>query len=167
MTAQHAIHHVGFSVENLDKSIEFYKAAFGFEVVDRCVFSGPELSEVVNVPNATLDYAFMASDNVVLELIEYREPRGRPYDRRNNDIGTGHLCIVIDDLDATYERLLKLGVHFNSPPRQAPMDPPFCGLKYTYCRDINGITIELYQPGTGDLSLPRLLAAGKRLIAAG
>lgn len=167
MTAQHAIHHVGFSVEDLDKSIAFYKAAFGFEVVDRCVFSGPELSEVVNVPNATLDYAFMASDNVVLELIEYREPKGRPYDRRNNDIGTGHLCIVIDDLDATYERLLKLGVHFNSPPRQAPMDPPFCGLKYTYCRDINGITIELYQPGTGDLSLPRLLAAGKRLIAAG
>ncbi len=158
------VHHVGFAVADLDKSIAFYEAAFGLEVVDRCVFSGEELSEVVNVPNATLDYAFMAGDNVILELIEYKEPKGSPFDRRNNDVGTGHICFVVDDLDATYERLLKLGVVFNSPPRSAPLDPPFCGLKYTYCRDINNITIELYQPGTGDLSLPKLLAAGKRAM---
>lgn len=163
---QSTVHHFGFSVENLDKSIDFYNAAFGLEVVDRCIFSGPELSEVVNVPNATLEYAFMAGENVILELIEYKEPKGRPYELRNNDIGTGHICFVVDDLDATYERLLKLGVRFNSPPRAAPMDPPFCGLKYTYCRDVNGLTIELYQPGTGDLSLPKLLAAGKRAMMA-
>ena len=46
----------------------------------------------------------------------------------------------------------------------APMVHPYNGLKYTYCRDINGITIELYQPGDGPLSLPQLLAA-KRLQA--
>jgi catechol 2,3-dioxygenase-like lactoylglutathione lyase family enzyme len=153
------VHHFGLTVADLDKSIAFYNAAFGLECVDRCVFSGAELSRVVDVPNATLEYAFMAGENVIIELIEYKQPKGQPFALRNNDIGNPHICMVVDDIDATYERLLSLGSKFNAPPQTAPMVPPFNGLKYTYCRDINGVTIELFQPGDGPLSLPRLLAA--------
>jgi catechol 2,3-dioxygenase-like lactoylglutathione lyase family enzyme len=153
------VHHYGLTVADLDKSIAFYNAAFGLECVDRAIFSGEELSRVVDVPNAVLEYAFMASENVILELIEYKEPKGRAFELRNNDIGNPHICMVVEDLDAIYEKLLKLDVKFNAPPMTAPNVPPYNGLKYTYCRDINGVTIELYQPGQGPLSLPRLLRA--------
>lgn len=155
------IHHMGITVADLDKSIEFYSAAFGLEIVDRAIFSGEELSYVVQVPGAELEYAFMAGENAVLELIEYKAPRGKPYALRNNDVGAAHCCFVVDDLDETYERLLAMGVEFNAPPQTAPDVPPFNGLKYTYFHDLNGITIELFQPGDGPLSLPSLLAAAR------
>lgn len=160
------IHHYGFSVRDLDESIAFYNAAFAFEVVDRCVFSGEELARTVDVPDAVLEYAFMASENVVLELIEYQQPKGRAFDLRNNDIGAPHLCVVVEDIDASHEKLLGLGARFNAPPQTAPDIPPFNGLKYTYCRDPNGITIELFQPGDGPLSLPALLGARKLMSQA-
>jgi len=155
------IHHMGITVRDLEESIAFYSEAFGLKVVDRAVFGGEELGKVVRVPGAELEYAFMAGENAVLELIEYKTPKGKPFGLQNNDIGAAHCCFVVDDLDATYERLLAMGVDFNAPPQSAPDIPPFDGLKYTYFRDPNGITIELMQPGDGALSLPSLLAAAR------
>jgi len=155
------IHHMGITVRNLEESIEFYSAAFGLQVVDRAVFSGDELAYVVQVPGAELEYAFMAGKNAVLELIEYKNPEGKPYALQNNDVGAAHCCFVVDDLEEVYERLLGMGVTFNAPPQTAPDIAPFNGLKYTYFRDLNGITIELFQPGDGPLSLPQLLAAAR------
>lgn len=160
------LHHLGIVVADLDRSIEFYGQAFGLVPVDRAVFSGEELSAVVGVPNATLEYAFMSGENVLVELIEYKSPPGRPYDRANNDTGTGHLCFVVDDIDETYARLLELGATASSTVQTAPDIEPFNGLRYAYCRDPDGITIELFQPGDGPLSLPRLLMAGRRLAEA-
>ena len=155
------IHHMGITVRNLEESMAFYSEAFGLQVVDRAVFSGDELAFVVQVPGAELEYAFMAGENAILELIEYKTPEGKPYELRNNDVGAAHCCFIVDDLDETYERLLAMGVAFNAPPQTAPDIPPFNGLKYTYFRDLNGITIELFQPGEGPLSLPQLLAAAR------
>jgi catechol 2,3-dioxygenase-like lactoylglutathione lyase family enzyme len=159
------IHHFGFAVRDLDESIAFYEAAFGLEVVDRALYSGEALAQVVDVPGAVLEYAFLAGANTVLELIEYKQPRGRDFALNNNDVGNAHICFVVEDIEAMHAKLLAMGARFSAPPQQAPEDPPFCGLKYAYCRDLNGVTIELYQPGTGELSLPKLLAAGKRLAA--
>lgn len=161
------LHHLGIVVSDLDRSIDFYGKAFGLVPVDRAVFSGPELSEVVGVPEATLEYAFMSGENVLVELIEYKSPPGRAYDRNNNDIGTGHLCFVVDAIDETYARLLELGATASSIVQAAPDIEPFNGLRYAYCRDLDGITIELFQPGEGPLSLPRLLMAGRRLAEVG
>ena len=159
------IHHMGITVDNLEQSIAFYSAAFGLEVVDRAVFGGEDLASVVQVPGAELEYAFLAGRNVILELIEYRTPKGRPYGLANNDVGAAHCCFVVDDLEATYAKLLAMGVAFNAPPQTAPDVPPYDGLKYTYFRDLNGVTIELMQPGEGALSLPRLLIAARALEA--
>lgn len=153
------VHHFGISVRNLDESIAFYSEGFGLEVVDRALFSGEELARVVDVPGAVLEYAFMAGENVILELIEYQNPRGRPFGLKNNDIGNPHICFVVDDIESLYERLLGMGVVFNAPPQSAPDIAPYNGLKYTYCRDRDGVTIELFQPGSGPLSLGALLAA--------
>lgn len=161
------LHHLGIVVSDLERSISFYREAFGLVPVDRAVFSGEELSEVVGVPNATLEYVFMSGDNVLVELIEYKSPRGRPFDRANNDTGTGHLCFVVDDIEAVYARVLGLGGTASSTVQTAPDIAPFNGLRYAYCRDPDGITIELFQPGDGPLSLPRLLMAGRRLAETG
>jgi catechol 2,3-dioxygenase-like lactoylglutathione lyase family enzyme len=155
------IHHMGITVRNLEESIAFYSEAFGLRQVDRAVFSGDDLAYVVQVPGAELEYAFMAGENAILELIEYKTPKGKPFELRNNDVGAAHCCFIVDDLDETYERLLGMGVTFNAPPQTAPDIAPFNGLKYTYFRDPNGVTIELFQPGKGPLSLPNLLAAAR------
>lgn len=160
------LHHLGVVVADLERSIAFYGKAFGLVPVDRAVFSGPELSAVVGVPEATLEYAFMSGENVLVELIQYKSPPGRAFDRANNDTGTAHLCFVVDDIDAIYARLLDLGATASSTIQTAPDIEPFNGLRYAYCRDLDGITIELFQPGDGPLSLPRLLMAGRRLAEA-
>ena len=158
------VHHFGLIVASLDESIAFYKAAFGLEEVMRDSFAGEDLARVLEVPGASLEYAFVAGENVLIEMIEHKESKGRPFSLRNNDVGSPHLCFVVDDIDAVYERLLGLGARFSAPPQTSPNVPPYSGLRYTYCRDINGVAIELLEPGDGPISLPQLLSV-RRLAA--
>jgi catechol 2,3-dioxygenase-like lactoylglutathione lyase family enzyme len=152
------VHHFGIIVADLDASIAFYKAAFGLEVVMRDTFAGEDLSRVIEVPDAVLEFAFVAGENVIIEMIEHKGSKGRPYTLRNNDVGAPHVCFVVDDIDEVYQRLLGLGAKFSAPPQIAPDIAPYNGLKYTYCRDINGVSIELLEPKDGPISLPQLLS---------
>lgn len=58
-------------------------------------------------------------------------------------VGATHVCLVVDDLRALYERLLEAGVDtFFTPPVEVDGGS---GLAL-YLRDPDGIIVELYQP---------------------
>src|SRR6516165_7369411 len=80
--------------------------------------------------------------NAYLELFEFRSPAGRAADpdRRVCDHGYTHLCIDVDDLDSTYERLLSAGVRFTSPPQDL-----LPGVRTCYSRDPDGNVVEIQQ----------------------
>jgi len=149
------IHHTAFTVADLERSLAFYVGQLGFRLVLRKVLEGPAIAELVGVPGATLSLALLQAGGeeiaplsagaARLELIQYLTPAGRPYDRGNHDVGSGHVAVVVADLDAVYQRLQAQEVHFNCPP-QLISEGDFAGWKGTYLRDPDGITVELLQP---------------------
>ena len=62
-------------------------------------------------------------------------------DRDFFTIGASHLAFTVDDLQKTYEHLLKNGIKFNAPPQS----PPDGKAKVTFCEDPDGTPIELVE----------------------
>jgi len=149
------VHHTGLSVTDIERSVAFYSQAFGMTVVHRRRLEGPDIGSLVGVPGAILEIALLQVGEEApepidapvdrLELIQYVTPPGRPFDRSNNEIGTAHLALVVEHIEAAYEHLRLRGVTFNCPPQVFTVGR-YAGWKGTYMRDPDGITIELLQP---------------------
>ena len=83
------------------------------------------------------------SGNSYLELFQFISPEGRPAEA-NRPIcnpGVTHICLIVDDAWAEYERLSKAGMVFHCPPQDAGS----VGAA-TYGRDPDGNIVELLQP---------------------
>jgi catechol 2,3-dioxygenase-like lactoylglutathione lyase family enzyme len=113
------IEHVGLSVSNLDRSISFYCGILDFKL-DRIIESGPEmgLGRIVGMDDAEARIAHLSSKKAMLELFEYRKPRGRPIrkDTRQADLGFIHIGIETEDLKEDYLCLKEKGVRFLGNP---------------------------------------------------
>lgn len=140
------IHHAGLSVSDLERSIAFY-SLFGLEEVRRVELSGEDFSKSVKVPGAVVRIAALRGDNALLELLEYTDPTGQPFERSNNDVGSSHVCFRVDDIDATARKLEEAGVKLNAPP-STPADHGLSeGIRFSYLRDPDGVTVEIMQAG--------------------
>jgi catechol 2,3-dioxygenase-like lactoylglutathione lyase family enzyme len=82
--------------------------------------------------------------DAVLEILEYRGAKREPIDPDTAQPGTGHFCLLVDDLDLLYERLMGEGVEFISEP-QTPTMGPNRGGRVVYLKDPDGIRVELLQ----------------------
>lgn len=144
MTQQ--MHHTGFVVSDSDRSVAFYSEHFGFRECLRIEMGGDHFEKAVNVPGARILLVMLSAENTVLELIQYLDAPGRPFDRANNDVGVAHICLTVHDIDEVYERLATAGVPFYAPP-----SPPVegAGSRFAYFQDPDGITVELLQVAPG------------------
>jgi catechol 2,3-dioxygenase-like lactoylglutathione lyase family enzyme len=81
-----------------------------------------------------------------LELFQYFAPNERR-DRavRPCDVGSSHLCFVVNDMDSEVERLRNLGAEFLSEPQTVEAGPN-AGNRFCYFLDPDGIPMELSQP---------------------
>jgi catechol 2,3-dioxygenase-like lactoylglutathione lyase family enzyme len=98
-------HHVGITVTDLERALDFYRDTFGFEVLVRFSVAGDAFETGVGVDGASANFAHLDASGVRLELVEY-EPIGD--DRRGdsvNDPGSKHLGLGVDDVDAFYDGL--------------------------------------------------------------
>lgn len=148
------IHHTGLTVGELERSVLFYTTYFGLREIARNELRGGMISAQTELENAVIDVALLAGRNVLLELLCYRSPVGRPQTPRACDPGTAHVCMVVQDLDATYEAMRQDGVRLHARPARLG-----AGTKMVYIRDPDGILVEVIQP-TEDLSLGALLSLG-------
>ena len=78
--------------------------------------------------------------NTLVELIVSKSHENKK-DRDFFTIGASHLAFTVDDLQKTYEHLLKNGIKFNAPPQS----PPDGKAKVTFCEDPDGTPIELVE----------------------
>jgi lactoylglutathione lyase len=146
------LHHTGYTVDDLDRSLAFYRDLLGMEVVAQQEKAGGYLAAIVGHPDAHVRMAHLRlpGGEHVLELFQYLAPEGRaatPLQPR--DTGTPHLCFAVDDLEALYARLLIAGVDtFVSAPVAVDTGVNRGGLAL-YLRDPDGIPVELFQPATG------------------
>ena len=141
------VHHMGFTVADIGRSVEFYTALFGVEPFVRRVYEDDYTSVEVGYPGARLDVALyeIPNSDVVLELIEYLEPTGVPVDMETRNPGTAHLCLTTDRIAADFRRMVELGA---TPRSSGPVEVTSGineGLHVAYLRDLDGITIELLE----------------------
>jgi catechol 2,3-dioxygenase-like lactoylglutathione lyase family enzyme len=141
-------HHTGYTVSDLDRSVAFYRDLLGCEVIATQEKRGGYLAAIVGYPDAHVRMAHLRlpDGEHVLELFEYLAPAGSRADVEPRNVGASHLCLVVDDLQALYERLRERGVDsFVSPP--VDVDTGInTGGRGLYLRDPDGITVELFQP---------------------
>ena len=127
--------HTMLRVRNLDAALKFYQDALG-------------LKEVRRVDNDkakfTLVFLCAAEDE---GLLKQSKGRGAPLveltynwdeEKYGEDRYFGHLAYEVDDIYATCERLMKLGITINRPPRDGQM---------AFVRSPDLHSIELLQKG--------------------
>jgi catechol 2,3-dioxygenase-like lactoylglutathione lyase family enzyme len=137
------IHHVAVHVRDMDSMIEFYREAFGFEVVGEVFrWSDSELIDtLVDVPHSAARGAMLRAGSCYMELFQYSAPPPasarplQPFDR-----GYTHFCVDVTEIESEYERLKGLGMTFNQP---GPVDVG--NVKSIYGRDPEGNLIEIQQ----------------------
>ncbi len=149
------IHHVGLTVGDLERSVSFYTTYFGLREIARNELRGRMISAQTDLEGVVIDVALLAGANALLELLCYRSPEGTATTPRACDPGSAHVCMVVDDLDATYAAMLADGVAVHARPASLG-----AGTKMVYVRDPDGIFVEVIQP-TEDLSLGALLSHGE------
>ncbi len=141
-----ATDHTGFTVANIDRSLAFWQDVLGFELSHRAHHTGGLASEVTGVPGAKISIAVLKAPGHRIELLEYKAPSDRKRaDFRPCDVGSVHVALTVDNLDAVLSTIAASGWSAAGKP-QILKTGPNAGKRIVYVRDPDGTTIELMQP---------------------
>ncbi len=141
-----ATDHTGFTVANIDRSLAFWQNALGFELSHQAHHTGDLASEVTGVPGAEISIAVLKGYGHKIELLEYLAPADRKHvDLRPCDIGSVHVALMVDNLDAVLSAIAASGWRTVGKP-QTLQSGPNAGKRVIYVRDSDGTTIEFMQP---------------------
>ncbi|MBP0589767.1 VOC family protein [Paraburkholderia sp. LEh10] len=121
--------HTMIRIQDLDRSLNFYQSAFGFEPSHRLDF--PDFS-LVYLRNSE-------SDNE----IELTWNKGRENAYSHGD-GYGHVAFVVDDVARERERLIQLGMTPNDV-REFHNDDGALLARYFFIQDPDGYKIEVLE----------------------
>jgi catechol 2,3-dioxygenase-like lactoylglutathione lyase family enzyme len=147
------IHHVGITVPDLERGIEFYTGVLGLELFDppSPVFDHAELGPAVGVPGAALRQVNLACGDAIVELLEYTNPpESSPTPIRADQRGAAHLALHVDDAAAAKAEMEAAGVEFLSEVNVVD-DGVLAGWRWVYFRDPFGIVLELVEVAYRDV----------------
>lgn len=135
------VHHIAMSVPSLADAIAFYRAAFGFQIVDHEHLGPSDAGDrVTRMKDVDCTVAMLHAGNLFIELFEFHSPNPALIDRRMCDYGITHLSFEVDDVQVSFEALKAHGVEWHTNPIDAGD-----GYLMTYGRDPFGNVIEIQQ----------------------
>jgi catechol 2,3-dioxygenase-like lactoylglutathione lyase family enzyme len=142
-----AADHTGITVSNLERSLEFWRDVLGFELSHSAQQTGELAAEITGVAGAEIKLVVLkALGGHKIELLEYLAPPDRQRtNRRPCDVGSVHVALLVDDLDAVLERIVASGWKAAGKPQTLTIGPN-AGKRVVYVRDPDGTTIEFMQP---------------------
>ncbi|WP_418284302.1 VOC family protein [Halorubrum sp. DTA46] len=130
-------HHVGVTVSDLDRAVDFYTETFDLDVVAEFSVAGEAFSEAVAVDDAAAEFAHLDAGDAIVELVAY-EPEGEPMPEAElNRPGATHLGLSVDDVEDFYIDLAD-DVETLSPPQTTAS-----GTTVLFLRDPDGTLIEV------------------------
>ena len=109
--------HVAVSVQDMERAIAFYRDVIGMDKVFDREFDEP-MARVIGVPGTHVRVVHMKLGDSVVELFDYRYPKGRPPrpDAQQCDYGLTHIGFLVEDFWGTYQQLHDRGVRFLGEP---------------------------------------------------
>jgi catechol 2,3-dioxygenase-like lactoylglutathione lyase family enzyme len=132
-------HHVGVTVADLDRAVDFYRTVLGLSLLDRFTVDGEAFATGVGVDGASAEFVHLDADGVRIELVAY-DPEGEAvHSDTVNRPGTAHLGFAVEDVDAVYESLPD-EVETVSAPRTTAS-----GTRILFVRDPEGNLVELLE----------------------
>jgi len=142
-----AADHTGITVSNLERSLAFWRDVLGFELSHTAHQTSELAREITGVAGAEIKLAVLkASGGHKIELLEYLAPSDRKHvDLRPCDVGSAHVALLVDDLDAVLNAIAASGWKAAGQP-QTLKTGPNAGKRVVYVRDPDGTTIEFMQP---------------------
>ncbi len=128
-----AINHVAVVVDDMDKSLLFWRDALGIDV-----------HELRDVPTEKSQVAFLPLDGSEVELVTpTSDDSGIAKYLAKRGPGMHHICLEVDDIVAMMAQLKSKGIRLiNEEPRTAAD-----GKKYAFVHpeSTSGVLVELYQ----------------------
>ncbi len=133
MPAIKSIHHVAVVVDNMQKSLAFWRDALGLQ-----------MTELRDNPTEQAQIAFLTVAGSEIELVRpTSEDSGLAKYLARRGPGMHHLCLETDDIEAMMAQLKAQGVRLiNETPRTGED-----GRKYAFIHpeSTGGVLVELYQ----------------------
>ena len=142
------IHHVGLTVTDIERSVEFYRDTLGMHLLRRRVTDADYLSRQTGFEGVRLAAASFkpsADSPQTIELVQYLTHAGSARDSATNQAANAHLCFETPDIEQAYHRLKARGVRFKSAV-VAITSGPNEGGSVVYFYDPDGFILELFQP---------------------
>lgn len=151
------VDHVGLTVPDLDKAVEFYTRVFGgTELYRMGPFDAAELPRTpdgrdwteahVNVPGARVFIAMLQlGPSLKLELFRYELPQdAKTTPPRNCDAGGHHIGFQVEDLDKATAYLRSQDLRVMAGPIVVPAGPA-AGMRVNYFLDPWGNQLEVVE----------------------
>ena len=139
------VRHVGITVSDLQKSINFYEDLLGFTIVREMDESVRHIDNFSGIEGVDVRTVKMVGDEgAMIELLYYRS---HPKTNEKNfleditKIGCSHFALTVPDLSALYSKLLENEYVVMCEPQYSPDGK----VKLTFCRDPDGTLIELVE----------------------
>jgi catechol 2,3-dioxygenase-like lactoylglutathione lyase family enzyme len=124
-------HHIGISVSNLDRSLDWYGKNFGFVERSRTVLESG--LKIVYISNGTF------------EIEVFEQPNSQPLPGVDREVGTSfavqgykHFAFEVEDVDAYWADLVQKGLTQVSEPKTNDD----LGVRYCFISDPDGILLE-------------------------
>jgi catechol 2,3-dioxygenase-like lactoylglutathione lyase family enzyme len=141
-----AADHTGITVSNLERSVQFWQNVLGFEFSHAAHQKGELAQEITGVEGAEIRLVVLKTPGGhKIELLEYLAPADRKRaNLRPCDVGSVHVALTVNDLDAVLQRIAASGWKIAGKP-QTLQSGPNAGKRVVYVRDPDGTTIEFMQ----------------------
>jgi short-subunit dehydrogenase/catechol 2,3-dioxygenase-like lactoylglutathione lyase family enzyme len=133
---------VTLSVPDLERSRRFFGETLGLEAADGVELHTPEHEALWGLEGARRQSVLLWADDVLVELVEYMEPEGRPRPPGYRISDQGLLNIAFGfrrqaEFDAAYRRCEQAGLEANGPPLRLG------AWSVVYVNDDQGFSVEL------------------------
>ena len=139
-------------MSSLEHALDFWVDVLGFRHLYTWEFENtPFIENLVGVKGAEMSLAMVEGYGHRVELIEYQAPADRKIFRpRSCDVGSVHIGLYVDDLDAALARVAEAGWMPVAEP-QTVRGGERDGMRLIYVRGPDGVTIEFMQDAPGRL----------------
>lgn len=133
------VHHVGFVVEDIDRSIDFYVNELGFTLFDRWSETPDEVQSGMGVDKAALELAQVAGYGCLIEFLVHVGAPGPKEYPKPDCIGVGHPAFLVKDLRGFVKELRGRGVQMGGEIVELPTS------RWVHVIDPDGVRIEIME----------------------